>query len=340
MANSAILQALINEIEFFEKREPAWRRLNQLCAKADVAPTQLSGTEIREIFKLYRDAGRDLALARSKSQNLELINFLNDLVSRAYAILYRRKRGNLASGIRTMLVVAAQTFRRRLAFVAVSAALFFGSGVFGLLALQAKPELRSVLIRPEMEPNFEQWKTGVQDEKTFDEGAAGTAFYMSNNPMVSVQAAGIAGATFGLGTAYVLFNNGLLIGALTHELMPVNRVGYLFIRILPHGVPELSGIIVSGAAGLLMGYGLLFPGRRSRWDSLRSVGKDAATLVCTAVVLMYIAAPIEGYFSFNGAVPDIAKMVFTAVSLVAWTTFWAGFGRNEPDPMASSSLAP
>jgi uncharacterized membrane protein SpoIIM required for sporulation len=86
-------------------------------------------------------------------------------------------------------------------------------------------------------------------------------------------------------------------------------------------------LVISGAAGLLMGYSLINPGRRRRGDALRAAGKDALVLLITATLMMFMAAPIEGFFSFNPRVPVGAKIAFAIVSAIAWGLFWVFYGR-------------
>jgi len=114
---------------------------------------------------------------------------------------------------------------------------------------------------------------------------------------------------------------------LAHEMAPVGKLGFLISSIAPHGVPELSGIIVAGSAGLLLGYSLINPGRRRRSDSLKAVGKDAIVLLATSVMLMFIAAPIEAFFSFQPMVPQWVKAVVAIISVCAWAMLWIFYGR-------------
>jgi hypothetical protein len=44
---------------------------------------------------------------------------------------------------------------------------------------------------------------------------------------------------------------------------------------------------------------------------------------------MYIAAPIEGFFSFNPRVPTVAKIAFIIASAAAWAMFWGFYGRKS-----------
>jgi uncharacterized membrane protein SpoIIM required for sporulation len=125
----------------------------------------------------------------------------------------------------------------------------------------------------------------------------------------------------------LVVNNGMLMGALAQETYKLGHLDFLLSSISPHGVPELSGLIISGACGLLLGYALLFPGRRTRADSLRAVGRDAITLLATSVGMMCIAAPIEGFFSFNPFVSGGLKLAVASVEIVGWSLFWSRYGK-------------
>jgi uncharacterized membrane protein SpoIIM required for sporulation len=112
----------------------------------------------------------------------------------------------------------------------------------------------------------------------------------------------------------------------------VNTVGnldFLVSSIIPHGVPEISGLWISCSAGLLLGWALINPGRRSRGEALKAVGKDAIVLLAISVVLMFIAAPIEGFFSFNPRIPGAVKVTVAVLEAIGWLAFWSFFGRDE-----------
>lgn len=329
----------MNESSFVEKREADWRQIAYLSDRADVSPSQLSEDELHEFIRLYRRASGDLALARTKSSNVPLISFLNDLVGRAYGILYRAKRKSVGAAIADGIAIAAQTARRRKAFLIASAMIFIGTGALTFGTLGARPDLRDHMVNdPMMKMVFEQWKKGEFPKTDASNRFAMTSFYMSNNPLVAIVAGSIAASTFGVGTVLQLARNGLLIGSLSFEMARVGKLGFLYASILPHGVPELSGLVVSGAAGLLMGWALINPGRRTRGEALREAGKDAVVLLATSVCLMFIAAPIEGFFSFNPDVPSAYKVAVILGELVVWGLFWTGFGKSSEEMAAASDL--
>lgn len=328
----------MNEVAFVKKRESDWQRLTHLCDAADVSVSKLKPEEFHEFIRLYRRVSADLAAARTRSNNIQLINFLNDVVARAYGILYRSPRRSLLRSIKDGLELAAQTVRRCRWFVLTSVVTFVASGFFAFFVMDIQPETRSVFVPEGFEDDFAQWKTGKFPERGAAESTMATGFYMFNNPRQAVIGGAIAAATFGLGTATVLYENGAMTGALAHEVRPNGQMGHLFVSIAPHGVTEISGLIISGAAGLVMGYALINPGRRRRGDALKAAGKDALVLLTTATLMMFIAAPIEGFFSFNPHVSDWARVLFALSSATAWAMFWILFGR-KPDENAIPAAA-
>src|SRR5690242_12888435 len=117
----------MNEVAFVNKRESDWKRLTQLSDAGEVSVAKLRSEEFHEFIRLYRRVSTDLATARTQSNNIQLINFLNDVVARAYGILYRSPRRSIARWLLDWLELTAQTVRRRQWFVLASFVAVFGS---------------------------------------------------------------------------------------------------------------------------------------------------------------------------------------------------------------------
>lgn len=329
----------MNEEAFVKKREPDWQRLTALCDKADASPALLSATELHEFIRTYRRVSSDLARARTESSNIQLIEFLNDLCTRAYSQLYRTPAQPLRKSLASAVLIAAQTVRRCRWLVAASFGIFLFGAIFASSILSLRPDMRSHVIPPDYEATFDHWKSGEGVDRTAGESVLMTAFYATNNPRVSIVAGAAAASTFGIGTAYLLYTNGMILGALSHEMASVNKLGFLYASVLPHGVTEISGILMAGAGGLAMGWALINPGRRRRGEALLAAGKDSAVLLGIGVVQTLLAAPVEGFFSFNPQVPSAFKVAFAAATLVAWLAFWIGYGRDR-DPIPTSASEP
>ena len=75
--------------------------------------------------------------------------------------------------------------------------------------------------------------------------------------------------------------------------------------VVGHGAFELTAIVLSGAAGLRLGFILLNPGRLTRLDALRRAGPELITIVLGAAAMLLIAALIEGFWSPSAAPPAV-----------------------------------
>ncbi|RYG17694.1 stage II sporulation protein M [bacterium] len=323
----------MNEEAFVRRREKEWQRLALLCAKADSNPRSLSPAEFDELVRRYRSASSDLSHARTFGHHPPLIDSLNDLVGRAYSVLYRRPRRPAGALLVAALVRAAQTVRRRRAFVLASLMLLLGSAFFSYFVAGKNTDFREAIVPAQMGDVFEGWKKGQFPGRTGGENGMMTAVYMTNNPRVSIIAGAVGAASFGLLSATMMAHNGAMVGVLASEMSKVHKLPFLLVSILPHGITEMSGAAIAAAGGLLLGWALIDPGRRSRADSLRAAGPDAGILLLIGVALTLMAAPIEGFFSFNPDIPDAARLGVIVVTFLGWLAFWSGFGRT-PDEEA------
>lgn len=323
----------MNEEAFVRRREREWQRLTWLCAKADSNPRSLTATEFEELVRRYRSASADLAHARTFGHHPPLIDSLNDLVGRAYSVLYRRPRRRAGAMIVAALARAAQTVRRRRAFVLASLSLLLVSAFLSYFIAGNNTDFREAIM-PATDPNLQSWMTGKFDPRSGGQNAMMWAFYASHNPQVSIVAGAIGAASFGLLSASLMAATGAQVGVLAHYMSTVHKLPFLIVSILPHGITEISGAAIAAAGGLLLGWALIDPGRRSRADSLRAVGPDAGVLLLIGVALTFMAAPIEGFFSFNPLVPHSVRVAVIVVTLLGWLAFWTGFGRT-PDEDAS-----
>jgi uncharacterized membrane protein SpoIIM required for sporulation len=107
---------------------------------------------------------------------------------------------------------------------------------------------------------------------------------------------------------------------------------------IPHGVIELTTIMIAGGAGMMMGFSLLFPGQSSRWDALRQRGQDAMILISGCVPLLIIAGIIEGMVSLNADVSDPVRIVISATTAVLLIVYLGFFGRQPKVVKATTAL--
>lgn len=318
----------MNEVAFKNKREADWHRLQYLSEKATNSPTQLTSEELQQYLRLHRRVSRDLSILRTQSTRAELVDYLNGLVGQVNCQVYQRKSRGLGESIVEAIQMSAQTFRRRFAFVVAAASIFFAGIFFAYIAMSLFPATRQYFVPPAMEPSFDSWKSGNLPTRSASDSLQAWGLYASNNPKVAAITAALGVATFGVGTVAMDWHNGVMTGALAKECATAGNLNFLIQSIIPHGVPEIGGLIIASSAGLVMGWALVAPGRRRRSESLKHAGKDAIVLMVTGICMMYIAAPIEGYFSFNPFIPGSLKVAVALVEIGFWYWFWTSVGNE------------
>ena len=152
------------------------------------------------------------------------------------------------------------------------------------------------------------------------------AFLFSNNAKVGMLCFAL-GFAFGVPTVYLLFANGLMLGAFVALYADHGLTVELAAWLMIHGTTELFAIILCGAAGLIIGEGVVFPGPRSRLANLGRRGREAATLVAGAVLMLFVAALLEGLGRqlVNG---PFERTAIGAGALALWTWYFVAAGRR------------
>jgi uncharacterized membrane protein SpoIIM required for sporulation len=81
-----------------------------------------------------------------------------------------------------------------------------------------------------------------------------------------------------------------------------------------HGTLEISAIVLAGAAGLVMGNSILFPGTYPRLESFKRGALRGAKMVIGLVPVFLVAAFLEGYVTRLTEWPVWSKVVIIGAS--------------------------
>jgi uncharacterized membrane protein SpoIIM required for sporulation len=318
-------------------QQQQWQELSRILDRVGrVGLRQISAEELIDLGRLYRRAAADLARARSAGTDPRQIEYLNALVGRAYAIVYTAETRGSAS-VRTFFAREfPQSVRRNLPFIGAAFGVFLLAALFGWIATYQNPEAPNALLGPGWSSQLSgivERHTGKKDWLPGQWRPVASSGIMTNNIMVSILAfsLGIFGC---LGTLFLMFYNGLMMGAVGAAVDQNNVALSFWAFVAPHGVLELPAIFIAGGAGLLLGYALINPGDLSRREALRQAGGEAIKLIMGVAAMLVVAGTIEGFFS-PALLPEALKFSLAAVlavGLVAYLTL-AGRGAEEaPSP--------
>src|SRR5262249_54928812 len=132
-------------------------------------------------------------------------------------------------------------------------------------------------------------ETPVQSTGQFAEFSS---FLFTNNLRVSLVTFAL-GMTLGIGSAWMLFYNGVLMGALGAVFVGAHQTVAFATGVLPHRVLDIPAAILGGAAGFVLARGILRARPWPRVDELARAGKEALSLAAGCVPLLAAAAILE-----------------------------------------------
>src|SRR3981189_2767396 len=145
------------------------------------------------------------------------------------------------------------------------ALLLLGPGWLASVGALLEPTLRDALVPASLRQTMSNGQTWTDIQPALRPGMATLIF--TNNIQVSFLAFA-GGVLCGVGTAYVLISNGLLLGGVLGAAQFYGVAPLVWSFISPHGYLELTCIVIAGAAGLMLGDALLRPGLLLRPEAL------------------------------------------------------------------------
>ena len=310
----------MNVERWLKARKPSWERLEELLKIVDNGGlAKLDHLQLQELGRLYRATSADLSRCRAMNLGQSIQTYLNNLVVKAHNQVYQTPANRWSDLINFLWYGFPQLVRRHILYVGLSFMVFlvpFGMSIFYVQQDSHFAQLEVVkghpIVPDEMWDVIEKHKLWTDSVQHYSATAAG--MIATNNIRVSILAF-VLGITFGVGTVFVLFNNGLMIGTVIGLCYSYGLLGRIGAFIAPHGVLELTAIFICGGAGLLIGKAMLFPGLYSRTDSLRMIAKDAGGLFLGCVPLLLIAGTIEGFISPRTDISANVKVLVSVATL-------------------------
>ena len=316
---------------FVARRRPDWEALQALLERQRAGTLRLE--ELRTLDVLYRRAAADLAQAQTFYVGTDVHRFLNQLCARAYATIYQPPRERLAATLAFFRRDFPRTLRANGAFVAASAGLFLLGLLLGAVVVWLEPRGAELLVPQHLRDSVargEMWTDGILTVAPPNAVASGIA---TNNLTVTIVTFA-SGILLGLGTVFVLLNNGVHLGSVAalcaHEGMGLKLLDF----IAAHGPVELSIIVIAGGAGLMVGQALIDPGELPRGQALAARGREAVQLVLGCAPFLALIAVVEGFVSPGDF---FASWVKGVLGLTLGALFWlyllrAGGDAPSPSP--------
>ncbi len=301
---------------FVVRNQWAWLRLGQLTDQAR-KPRSLSSEQLDELVHLYQRTSSHLADARvTYAGDQALLARLTLLVTDAHSVLYSQRDVEIKRGLREFATV---TFPRAVWeirwFVLVAALLTLVPWAVMNIWIAVSP--RAVDATGPAALRDQYINSGFASYYRSDSASAFANDVFWNNVRVAILAFAI-GVFLCIPTALLLAYNGANIGVAGGLFTNVGEWQKFWGLILPHGLLELSAVIVAGAAGLRIGWTVIDPGERSRLVALGDEGRRSGTVLMGLVVAFLMAAMIEGFVTGQPWPTSIRLLIGIAAFLAFW----------------------
>jgi len=300
----------MKEAVFFNRNSERWAAFESLLN----GPDKDNPDKLADLFIQITD---DLAYARTYYPKSNVVNYLNNLAYRSHQLIYVNKKENkkrirffwskeypmLLFGIRRYII-----YSLLILLVSISV------GV--LSTLKDDTFVRLILGDSYVNMTLSNIDKGdpLAVYKSMNEADMflGITF---NNIKVSIIAF-LFGIFLSVGTAYIIFENGLMLGAFLTFFYQKGLLGSAMSIIWIHGTLEIFAIVVAGAAGLILGNSILFPGTYNRKTSFINGVRKSLKIVLGVAPLFIVAGFLEGFITRYTFMPLTIKLSIILLSLV------------------------
>jgi uncharacterized membrane protein SpoIIM required for sporulation len=274
-----------------------------------------------EMAHRFNDLVNDLGYSKTFYPQSKVTQYLNGLASSIYLRIYQNKKEEGSRIVRfwkTELPLIVRKHHRPILYSFLIFTFFAVVGVFS--SMHDQTFVRGVL--------------GDQYVDMTEENIAkGDPFgvYKNGNQLdmfvaIAMNNIGVAfklfiyGILLSLGTVLILFYNGLMVGTFEYMFFAKGLGAASVLVIWIHGTLEISAIIISGGAGIILGNSILFPGTLKRMQSLRQGAKDGTKIMIGLIPIYITAAFLEGFITRYSSMPIWLSIFILAasVSFIVW----------------------
>ncbi|WP_405576789.1 stage II sporulation protein M [Winogradskyella sp. Asnod2-B02-A] len=253
-----------------------------------------------DLASYYIQLTNDLSYAQTYYPESKTLLYLNSLASQAHQKIYitkKESKNKIISFWRDEFPLFFYQYQKTLLYTFL---IFMSAVLIGVVStLNDDSFIRLILGDGYVNMTLENIEKG-EPMAVYKSGSNIGSFLgiTINNIRVAIIAFA-CGAIFSVGTIYVLFSNGIMLGAFitffyNHGILEKTSTVWL------HGTIEISVIVIAGCAGLVMGNSFLFPKTYSRRIAFMKGAKDGLKIVVSTIPFFIIAGFIEGFITRYG----------------------------------------
>lgn len=269
-----------------------------------------------ELAARYIEVTDDLAYAKTFYPQSNTTAYLNGLSAKLHLSIYQNKREKSDRFVRFWKTELPLLFKKHEKPLLYSLLFFLAFCLMGALSARFDDTfVRLILGDAYVNMTHENIANGDPFGVYKQMGSFEMFFMIAiNNVRVSFLAFAL-GIFLSAGTVYVLIRNGIMIGSFQYFFFSQGLGWESVLVIWIHGTLEISAIVIAGAAGLVLGNSLLFPGTYPRMVALKRAAQDGLKIIIGLIPIFLLAALLEGYATRHTGMPTWLSCSILASSL-------------------------
>ena len=309
----------MREAAFIKKNKARWQLFEAvLDKKEEISPDKLAD--------LYIEITDDLSYAKTFFPQSNTEAYLNGVASKAHQKIYKTKKeskNRLVSFFKEEFPLEFYHHQKQL-LIAFSVFIFFT--IVGMYSAATDIDfVRLILGDGYVNMTLENIEKGEPMAVYKQAGEMNMFIGITLNNIKVAMFAFVLGMLLSIGTLYIMMQNGIMLGSFLYFFYDKDLLWESSRTIWIHGTIEISVIIIAGAAGLVLGNGILFPKTYTRLTSFMISIKIGLKIMISTIPFFIMAGFLEGYVTRHTEMPDplaIAIILLSFFSIVYYYGYY------------------
>lgn len=304
----------MKEITFLKHNGDRWQHFESLIDKKGHSDPDL----MADLFIQLTD---DLSYSRTHYPKSKTTQYLNAVAARVHQEIYKNKKEKRNRIVAFWKYELPFLFRNSHRHLLTAFIIFFIAMLIGMVSA-ANDDSFVRLILGDSYVNMTLENINKNDPMAVYKSMNQMDMFLAitlNNVYVSFLCF-VLGILFSVGTGYMLFSNGIMLGAFQYFFYAKGLLLKSVLVIWIHGTLEISAIIIAGCAGLTMGNSILYPGTYSRAVSFQKGAKQGLKIIIGLVPVFIAAAFLEAFVTRHTDMPVLLSLgiISTSLFFISW----------------------
>ncbi|MEN8119674.1 MAG: stage II sporulation protein M [Bacteroidota bacterium] len=307
----------MQELVFINKNINRWKKFEALSVKeSSYTPDKLAA--------MFIQITDDLSYCRTFYPGSDTEKYLNELAAKTHFNIYKNKkesRHKFFNFWKQDFPLIIYDIRK---YILISIALFLFSALIGAFsAANDQDFVRTILGDAYVDMTIDNIDKG--DPMAVFKQMMQTDMFLAitfNNIKVAFMAF-VWGLLLIVGTVYIMMSNGVMLGSFQYFFYEHDIFLESILTIWIHGTLEIFAIIISGAAGLLIGVSVLLPGTYTRLQSFKQATVKGVKIMIGIVPIFIVAGFLEGFVTRYTDAPVFirAGIILGSFVFIVWYFF-------------------